>query len=141
MQRRAARDRCLHGGRAGRDQVDQIGVDEERRTLDHDDGDVRLIGGERLDDGGRRLLARGEHVGERLAHQRRGIVEQHDHGAFGGAAIVGAEIGKEIGAGQRARRFGPLAGRRGAHPVEKLADDHCRNLCARSARAAPASQR
>jgi hypothetical protein len=59
------------------------------------------------------------------AHQRRGIVEQHQHRAFGGAEIVGRKIGVEIGAGQCACCFGPLAGRRGAHPIEKIADDNC----------------
>ncbi len=90
------------------------------------DRDIGLVGGERLDDGGRRLRARRQCLGERLPHQRRRIVEQHDHGAFGGAAIVRAEIGKQIGARQRAGRFGPLAGRRGADPVEKLTNNHDR---------------
>ena len=58
------------------------------------------------------------------AHQRRRIVEQHDHRALGGGAIVGRQIGIEIGARQRAGRFGALAGRRGAHPLQELTNDH-----------------
>ena len=64
--------------------------------------------------------------GESLADERRGVIEQHDHGAFGGAAIVRTEIGKQIGASQCARRFGPLAGKRSADPVEELTNYHDR---------------
>ena len=124
LQRRAARDRGLHGGPAGRDQVDQIGVDEQRRALDHRHRDLGLIGGARLDHGRRRLLARRQHMGERLAHQRRAVVEQHDHRAFGGATIVRAKIGEQIGARQRAGCFGPLAGRRDTDPMEELTNNH-----------------
>ncbi len=37
----------------------------------------------------RRVLAERERLGQRRAHQRRRIVEQHDQRAFGGGAIVG----------------------------------------------------
>jgi hypothetical protein len=40
---------------------------------------------------------------ELRAHQWRWIVKQHDQRAFGGGAIIGREIGIEIGAGQSAR--------------------------------------
>ena len=45
--------------------------------------------------------ARAERFGERAAHQRRRIVEQHDHRAFGGDAVVLRQIGIEVGAGER----------------------------------------
>jgi hypothetical protein len=124
-QRGAARDRGLHRRRAGRHGIDQIGIDEQRRERQHGRRDVRVVGGQRQHDGRRRARARRECVGERPAHQRRGIVEQHQHRAFGGAEIVGRKIGVEIGAGQCACCFGPLVGRRGAYPIEKIADDHC----------------
>ena len=76
--------------------------------------------------GRRRVIAAGKHLGERAAHQRRRIVEQHDHGAFGGGAIVVAQIGIEKGAGQRAGGFGALAGGSGAQPVQELTNDHAK---------------
>ena len=124
-QRRAARHRGLDRRAAGRHRLDQIGIDEQRRQRQHRRGDARLIGSERKNDRRRRVGARGKSIGERAAHQRRGIVEQHQHGALGGAKIVGRQIGIEEGARQRAGRFGPLAGRSGAYPLEKMADDHC----------------
>ena len=122
--RGAAGDRGLHRGAAGRHRIDQIGIDKQRRQREHRRRDLRLVGGKREHDGRRRARACRKRVGERAAHQRRRIVEQHQHRAFGGGEIVGREIGIEIGARQRAGRFGPLAGRRGAHPLEKMADDH-----------------
>ena len=77
-----------------------------------------------MDDRRRRLLADGKHLGERRAHQRRRIVEQHDHRAFGGGAVVGREIGIEIGARQRAGGFGALAGGGRAQPMQELTNDH-----------------
>ena len=99
--------------------------DEQRRQRQHRRGDARLIGGQRENDRRRRVGARGQHIGERAAHQRRRIVEQHQHGALGGTEIVGRQIGIEEGARQCAGRFGPLASRSGAYPLEKMADDHC----------------
>ena len=61
---------------------------------------------------------------QRVAHQRRRIVEQHDHRAFGGGAIVGGQIGVEIGARQRAGGLGTLAGGRGTDPLQELTNDH-----------------
>ena len=124
-QRRAARDRSLDRRTAGRHRIDQIGIDEQRRQRQHRRGDARLVGGKRENDRRRRIGARGERVGERAAHQRRRIVEQHQHGALGGAEVVGRQIGIEEGARQRAGRFGPPAGRSGAYPLKKMADDHC----------------
>ena len=60
--------------------------------------------------GGRRLRAGPQRFGERAPHQRRGIVEQHDHRAFGGDAVVIGEVGVEVGAGERRGRFGALRG-------------------------------
>ena len=44
------------------------------------------------DDRGGRLRAAREHLGHRLAHQRRWIVEQHQERAFGGGAVVFGKI-------------------------------------------------
>ena len=123
-QRGAAGDRGLHRGAAGRHRIDEIGVDKKRRERKHGRRDLRLVAGKGEYDGRRRARTRRQRVGERPAHQRRRIVEQHQHRAFGGGEIVGGEIGIKVGARQRAGRFGPLAGRRGAHPLKKMADDH-----------------
>jgi len=74
----------------------------------------------------RRLLRRGEHLSQRAAHQRRRIVEQHDHRAFGGGEIVGGQIGMEIGARQRGGGFGPFTGRSMTDPLQKLTNNHDR---------------
>ena len=73
---------------ADRDGIDQIGVEQKRRALQHERCDVRLIVDQRVHHRGRRIGARAERVRERIAHQRRRIVEQQDHRAFGGGAIV-----------------------------------------------------
>jgi hypothetical protein len=49
---------------------------------------IRLIGRERLYDHLRRLVCRCESLGERTANQGRWVVQQHDHCAFRGSAIV-----------------------------------------------------
>ena len=49
---------------------------------------------------------------------RRGIVEQHDERALGGRAIVRAELGIKIGAGQSG---GGIASLRGAEPCASSA--------------------
>ncbi len=85
----AAGDRDLGIGMTGGNQVDQIVFQQQRRARQHRHRDVRLIGGERMHHDQRRLLRIGEHVGERAPHQRRRIVQQHDHRAFGGGEIVG----------------------------------------------------
>ena len=123
---RPARDAiaiCRSGSPRG-DRLDQIGVEQERRALQDRRGDVRLIVGERMHHRRRRVLAAGENLGERAANQRRRIVEQHDHGAFGGGPIVLGEIRIEEGAGQRAGGFGAIAGGGGAQPVQELTYDH-----------------
>jgi hypothetical protein len=117
-------DRGLHIARPDRHEIDEISVDEERRVKQHRSRDLGLVVCKRQHDGGRRVLTRGERLRERAAHQRRRIVEQHEHRAFGGGAVVGCEVGIEIGARERARRFGPLAGGRRPDPVEELTNDH-----------------
>ena len=128
-QGRSARacDRDLPLRLAGCDRLDQIGVEQQRRALQHRRGHVRLVGGERMHHRRRRVLAAGEDLGERAAHQRRRIVEQHDHGALGGGPIVVGEIGIEVGARQRAGGFGALAGGSGTQPMQELTDDHERD--------------
>ncbi len=86
--------------------------------------DRRLVERQRLNDGGGRLGAARKHFGHGLANQRRGIVEQHQERAFGGGAVVFAEIGNQPGPRQRPRRLGPLACRSGPDPTDELPNDH-----------------
>ena len=73
---------------AGRDDVDEIGIDQKRRMFEDGQRHRGLVDRQRLHDGGRRIGAAGKHLGHRLAHQRRSIVEQHQQRAFGGGAVV-----------------------------------------------------
>ena len=84
---RAPGDRLLHLGRTGRREVDEVGVDEQGRLLDDERGNLRLVERQGMDDRRRRVGAERQRFGERSPHQWRGIVEQHQHRAFGGAAI------------------------------------------------------
>ena len=108
----------------GGDEVDEIVVADQRRAFEQRLRHLELVGGERPHHHRRRLLRRGEDLGHGLPHQRRRIVEQHDHRAFGGGEIVGGEIGMEIGARQRGGRFGALARTGGANPLKELTDNH-----------------
>ena len=120
----AARDRGLRLRPAGRDRIDQVGIDQQRRMLEHPARDLRLVGGEPEDHRRRRVLAERQRPRQRFAHQRRRIVEQHDQRAFGGGAVIGGEIGIEIGARQCGGGLGTLGGTRRTHPLEKLTNDH-----------------
>ena len=131
---------ALHVCAADRDRIDQIGVEQQRRALQHDRGDVRLIVDQRVHDRGRRIAARAERVGERVAHQRRRIVEQHDHRAFGGDAVIMREIGIEIGAGERAGCFRTLGGLGRPYPLEKMTNDHVSNATLLEAKRADGTQ-
>ena len=121
------RDRGLHCRTRRPTQSTRSESSSSGERARHDRGDIRLIGRQRMHDGRRRILARRECLRERDAHQRRRIVEQHDHRAFGGGAIVRRQIGIEIGARERAGGLGALAGRRGSHPLEEVPNDHGRH--------------
>jgi hypothetical protein len=69
-------------------QVDQIVFEQQRRARQHRQSDVRLIGRQGVNNDPRCVLIGGERLGKRPPHQRRRIVQQHDHGAFGCGAIV-----------------------------------------------------
>ena len=86
---RPLRDGDLQIGLPARGRIHQIGIEKERRARQHQRGDFRLIGGERVHDHRRCLLAAAQRLGERPAHQWRRIIKQHDHGAFGGGQIIG----------------------------------------------------
>jgi len=88
------------------------------------DCNVRLVGRERMHDYRRRHLARGKHIRERLTNQRRRVVQQHDHRAFGGRAIIGRQIGMKIGARQSRRGVRALSGGRVAQPLQELTNNH-----------------
>ncbi len=109
---------------AGGDEIDEVVVADQRRALEQRLRHLELVGGERPHHHRRRLLRRGEDLGHGLPHQRRRVVEQHDHRAFGGGEIVGGEIGMEIGARQRGGGLGALAGTGGANPLQELTDNH-----------------
>ena len=120
----AAGDRRLHLVWRGGDHVDEIGVDEQGRTPEHHGGDVGLVGRERMHDRRRRLVARRERFRHGAAHQRRGIVEQHQHRALGGRAIIGGKIRVKVSARERAGGVRPHAGRGGTVPLQELPNDH-----------------
>jgi hypothetical protein len=56
-QQGAARNSKLRRRPKGRNRIDQVGVDQQRRMLEHVRSDLRLIACKRQDDGRRRLLA------------------------------------------------------------------------------------
>ena len=81
-------DRGLRIRIARPDGVDEIGIEQQRRMLQHQRGDVGLIGDQRVDHGMRRFrLAHSASASARRTSGER-IVEQHDHRAFGGDAVV-----------------------------------------------------
>ena len=120
----AVGDRELRPGPPGRHRIDEIGLDHERRMLQHPARDLGLIDRQAKDHDQRRVLAEGERARKRRAHQRRRIVEQHDQRAFASRAIIGRQIGIEIGARERCGRFRPLGSAGGTHPLQKLTNDH-----------------
>ena len=109
--RRQARppgDGALRDGVARRGEIDELGLGQQRRPAEHHRGDVGLVGGERQHDGARRLERPGKRLGERAAHQSRGVVEHRREAELGLGALVGRKIGIEVGPRQGARRFGAL---------------------------------
>ncbi len=100
---------ALHFAIAGRDDVDEIGVDQKRRMFEHRKRHRGLIERQRLHDRRGRFRAARKYLGHGLAHQRGRVVEQHQQRAFGGGSVVLAEIGNQPGPRQRSRRLRPLA--------------------------------
>ena len=84
----AACNRGLHFRVAAGNELHQIGVDEQRRVFQHDRSNFSLVAGERMNDGRRCVRAIRQPFGQRAAHHRRRIVKEHQHGAFGGGAVV-----------------------------------------------------
>ena len=91
-QRDAAGDRALHLVIAGGDDVDEIGIDQQRRMFEHGQRHGRLVRRQRPHDRRRSIRAARKSLGHRLPHQRRGIVEQHQQRAFGGDAVVMGKV-------------------------------------------------
>ena len=120
----AAGDGALHFVIAGRDDVDEIGVDQERGIFEHRQRHRRLVERQRLHDGRGRFRAAGEHFGHGLAHQRRRVVELHQERALGGGTVLFGEIGNQPGPRQRPRCLCPLACRSGPYPTYELPNDH-----------------
>ena len=124
--RRQARppgDGALGGGVAGRGEIDEFGLGQQRRPAEHHRGDVGLVGGERQHDRARRLERAGERLGERAAHQSRWVVEHRGEAELGLGALVGRKIGIKVGPRQGARRFGALPGVGPLPPGEESAHD------------------
>jgi len=69
-------------------------------------------------------LAESERPRELGAHQRRGVVEQHDERALGGRAVVRPEPGIKIGAGQSGGGIASLRSGSRARPLQELTNDH-----------------
>ena len=120
----AAGDGALHLAIAGRDDVDEIGVDQKRRMFEHRKRHRRPDRATAPARWRRAHRAAREHFGHGLAHQRRRIVEQHQQRAFGGGAIVLGQIGNQPGPRQGSRRLCPLACRSGPYPTDELPNDH-----------------
>jgi hypothetical protein len=120
----AARDRALGRFIAGRDNVDEIGIDQKRRMFEDGQRHRGLVDGQRLHDGGRCIGAAAKHFGHCLAHQRRRIIEQHQQRAFGGGAVVVGEIRNQPGPRQSSRGLRPLTGGCVPDPTDKLPNDH-----------------
>jgi hypothetical protein len=137
LQRSARGHRSLQIAAARGDDVDELGIDQQRRARQHQGSGLGVIGSEGMDDGVRRIGAPRQRLGERPPHQRRGIVEQHDHGALGGGPVFFGEVGVEIGPRESSGRLGALTGRSGAHPVEELTDDHRRTTRVAASRRRP----
>ena len=108
-QRRTPGDRHLDLRLPGCHCVHEVGIDQERRMLEHPARYLRLVGGEPENHRRRRVLAERQRLRQRLAHQRRGIVEQHDQRALGGDAVVRRKVGVEVSARQRAAGVGAVA--------------------------------
>jgi hypothetical protein len=123
-QRGAAGDGGLNSSVCGNDGLYKIGIDEERRSRVDKRRYLRLVGGKRHDDGGRRDRACRQSLSKRPPHQRRTIVEQHQHDALDRGKIVGRQIRIEVGARQSGRGFSALAGRRMVYPLQEIANDH-----------------
>ena len=66
--------------------------------LDDPGRDFRLIVGETEDDCRRSIRAERQRPRQLRAHQRRGVVKQHDERALGSGTIIRPEIGIKIGA-------------------------------------------
>ena len=114
----------LRIGFTGRDQIDQIVFKQQRRMREDRERNVRLVARQCMHDHLRRVFGGCEYLGERAANKRRRIVQQHDHRAFRGGQIISRQIGVKIGARQRRSGFRPLPGRRLAHPLQELTNDH-----------------
>jgi hypothetical protein len=67
---RAARHRDLGAHIADGDAIDEIGVGQNRRALEHRAGDFGTVAGEREDDMVRRVIGAREGLGEGAAHER-----------------------------------------------------------------------
>ncbi|MDB5652977.1 MAG: hypothetical protein JWQ94_590, partial [Tardiphaga sp.] len=110
-QRQPSRHRALQFAVAGGDDVDEVGIDQQRGMFENGKRHAGLVHGQRLHNRGGRRRRAGKHFGHRLAHQRRGIVEQHQQRAFGGGAIRLGEIGNQPGPRQGSRCLCPFARR------------------------------
>ncbi len=120
----APRDRALHLGIAGGDDVNEIGVDQKRRIFENGSRDRGLVDRQRLYNDGRRMGAACEHIGHGLTYKRRGIVKQPQESALSGGPVIIRQIGNQPGSRQRSRCLCPPTGRSGSYPADELPNDH-----------------
>ncbi len=122
--RLAAGNGRLQRRRSGTGDVDQFGIDEQRRLRQNRRGDLRLIDRQRYDDVVRRPRARAQHFGKRPTHLRRRIVEQNGERCLNGDGDLGIDLGLEVESTERAGRAGAMASGRTIDPIEELAGKH-----------------
>ncbi len=119
-----ARDGALRVGIAGGDNVDEVGIDQQRRMFEDRQSDRGLVDRQRLHDGRRRIGAACEHLCHGLANERRAVVQQHQQRALGGGAVVLRQIGDQPGPGQSPRGLRALPCGSCPYPTDKVPNDH-----------------
>ncbi len=114
----------LQRRRAGAGDIDQFGVDQQRRTGKHDDGDLRQVDRQRYDDVVRRRRTGPEHIGKGTTDFNCGIVEQYGERRFHGVGDLGIDLALEVETAERSGCAGAVAGRRAVDPIEEFAGEH-----------------
>ena len=122
--RLASGDGGLQGRRAGAGDIDQFGVDQQRRSGKDNDGDLRQVDRQRYDDVVRRRRAFGQHLGKGATDLRRRIVEQDGERRLDGVADLGIDIGFEVETTQGTGSGSALAGGGAVDPVKEFAGEH-----------------
>ncbi len=117
-------DGDLQGRRAGASDIDQFGIDQQRRAGKHRHGDLRQIDRQRDDDVMRRPRARPERVGKPPTDLRRRVVEQDGERRLHGVTDLGIDLAFEVESAERPGRAGALTGGGAVDPIEEFAGEH-----------------